>query len=238
VLGFAFSPTGKYLTIVEKGRARTIDADNPTKVLRPGPEAMPGVFWVEPDRFFTMYPTKGFSMTIDNGGLANPHQMRVHAIQGASDNLHFVAYGEETWICRTNPQGTMVWQNGRLPINVESTCVAFVPGALTFAVATVDKKIQMIDAITKTIVKSFENSNEKTSVLTFTPAGDRLLSAGDDGNVHIWDVGTGKEVHRFAAGSKGVASMVVIGDGKQIVTGGADGSIRIWAMPRAKIAKS
>ena len=116
--------TSKYLTIIEKGRARTVETDNPTKVLRPVRTAMPGRL-LEPDRFFTMYPMKAASITIDNGGLTNAHQMRVRAIRELSDNL-LVAYGEETWICRTNPQGGMDWRNGRLPINVESTCVAFV----------------------------------------------------------------------------------------------------------------
>ncbi len=63
--------------------------------------------------------------------------------------------------------------------------------------------------------------------VAFSPRGDRLASASDDGTVKIWDA-AGKEV-RTLRGHRGRALAVVFShDGARVASAGEDGTVRLW----------
>src|SRR5262249_11419148 len=59
------------------------------------------------------------------------------------------------------------------------------------------------------------------SMLTFTPDGKTLVTAGNDGVLRLWDAATGKEQQHVALGNRGqVASAAVTADGKTVALAG------------------
>ena len=62
----------------------------------------------------------------------------------------------------------------------------------------------------------------------FAPAGDRIVSGGDNGTVRVWDAASGAEfkVLRGHAGRVEAAGFAPAGD--RIVSGGQDGTVRLW----------
>lgn len=65
-------------------------------------------------------------------------------------------------------------------------------------------------------------------VVAFSPDGQRLVSAGEDGVVRVWDVEKGAELVSFANHQLRVRGAAWFPDGQQIVTGGDDHVVRVW----------
>jgi WD40 repeat protein len=64
--------------------------------------------------------------------------------------------------------------------------------------------------------------------VNFSPDGNRIVTAGDDGTVRIWDAVTGREL-KVLTGHQGVADSAAFSpDGRRIVSASADGTARVW----------
>jgi WD40 repeat protein len=72
------------------------------------------------------------------------------------------------------------------------------------------------------------HDHSRVTAVAFTPDGQRLVSAGDDGGVVIWDVATGNQVRRMIAHGGRVCALAVSQDGQRILTGGEDESAKWW----------
>jgi WD40 repeat protein len=78
--------------------------------------------------------------------------------------------------------------------------------------------------------------------VAFLPGGKSVLSAGEDGVLHVWEYPSGKELRHFGvdnAGQPGKGGVVVLGrgrgvpvalsrDGKIVAVCGADGAVRVY----------
>ncbi|MDX1416172.1 MAG: hypothetical protein R3293_18385 [Candidatus Promineifilaceae bacterium] len=62
---------------------------------------------------------------------------------------------------------------------------------------------------------------------SFSPDGERIVTAGDDGSVKVWDL-AGNELASLLGHTAAVQSASFSPDGQRIVTAGADGSARVW----------
>jgi WD40 repeat protein/serine/threonine protein kinase len=62
----------------------------------------------------------------------------------------------------------------------------------------------------------------------FSPEGDRIASAGDDGVVRIWNSRTGEIIKRIPAHDKAACSAAFHPDGRHLVSAGTDGFARVW----------
>ncbi len=62
----------------------------------------------------------------------------------------------------------------------------------------------------------------------FSPEGDRIASAGDDGVVRIWNSRTGEIIKRIPAHDKAACSVAFHPDGRHLVSAGTDGFARVW----------
>jgi WD40 repeat protein len=234
VHSIALTPSGRHLALGFKDTMKVVEVDNPT-VSRGLPigAALPGSFWVDDDRLFSLDGSKQYiDLISDNqGGGFIPYVVRISAIRGAPTRSRLVTLGEETWIIATNANGNPGARH-KAPLD-NSTTAVFSPRDGFVAVATADKKIALYNYQDQRVTMTFEGGSV-ASCLVFMPGGDRLLSGGDDGLVRLWDVNSGKEVRHFANGSKGVTSIALTPDAKQIVTGGSDGVVRVWTLPRDK----
>jgi WD40 repeat protein len=62
----------------------------------------------------------------------------------------------------------------------------------------------------------------------FSPDGERVMTASDDGTARIWDAGTGHESGSPLRHGSAVVSAAFSDDGSTIVTAAKDGTARVW----------
>ena len=225
IYGLAFSPNGRSLLIDFKAAHKVVDGDNPSIPRINLTPAVPGAFWLDNDQFSFMDDTKHLIHSLSKVGTHLPMSIRKNAIVSAPDRMHLVTLGEETWSFNMKDDGDVAAKHKT--VLEASTAATFSPKFGLVAVATANKKIGVYDYNRQIVALTLE-AGTITHCLAYSPNGDRLLSGGDDGVVHIWDVGAGKELRRFATGSKGVTALILTPDGKQVITGGSDGVIRVW----------
>jgi WD40 repeat protein len=244
VHSLTYSPNEQYLVVGFKDTMKVIDSNNPNSTLRlPTGAAWPGTYFADERAVVSFSPTSISSSTINGGASSGPNPARGNAILWSPTYFKVLVLGEQTWIFGSSdpppgfPRSPFPSQRNKTLLT-DSTCAAFSPAQQSAAVATADKKIQLLDLQSRSVTATFDGAPAVTRCLAFLPSGDRLLSGGEDGIVRIWDVATGKEVRHFSTGSKGISALILTTDGKQIITGGTDGIIRFWAMPRDKGTKS
>ena len=68
------------------------------------------------------------------------------------------------------------------------------------------------------------------SSVALDPAGDLLVTAGDDHVVRIWDARQGQVLRRLAAHTDWVQSAAFSPDGRTLATAGHDRRITLWAI--------
>lgn len=72
------------------------------------------------------------------------------------------------------------------------------------------------------------HSNDVTSIIaSFSPTGDLLVSAGDDGTICLWDL-QGKLLKTWKEEQSQILSISFSSDGQQFATAGQEGTVRVW----------
>jgi WD40 repeat protein/serine/threonine protein kinase len=64
----------------------------------------------------------------------------------------------------------------------------------------------------------------------FSPDGERIASASQDGFIKLWDASTGRELHSFLAHDKQARAVAFSPDGQFLASGGSDGTVKVWDM--------
>ena len=63
-----------------------------------------------------------------------------------------------------------------------------------------------------------------------TPDGSQMVTAGEDGSVHVWSMSSGEEVMVMEGHSYHVNGVAVTPDGTRVVSCGNDKTVRVWDM--------
>jgi WD40 repeat protein len=63
----------------------------------------------------------------------------------------------------------------------------------------------------------------------FSPSGELVVTASDDGTARVWEVGGGRSVALLSGYRGAVAAAAFSPDGRRIVTAGDDGAARLYA---------
>ncbi len=79
-----------------------------------------------------------------------------------------------------------------------------------------------------TVVSSYRGHLTSVRSLSWSPNGQRIISASDDKTVHVWDTSTGSNVYLYQDASDAVRSVAWSSDGMRIATGGGDALVRVW----------
>ena len=79
----------------------------------------------------------------------------------------------------------------------------------------------------RTSILDFRGHTDLISFCAWSPDGQYILSASDDGTLVIWDASNGAEMRRIIQGET-VSSCVWSPDGKRILSAPYDGKLKVW----------
>lgn len=77
-------------------------------------------------------------------------------------------------------------------------------------------------------------SDEDVDILSFSPDGRYLVSAGYSKAAQVWDVANGKEIVRMEHDIETIYVATFSPDGKRLLTAGEDHTVRIWEIATAR----
>jgi WD40 repeat protein/serine/threonine protein kinase len=75
----------------------------------------------------------------------------------------------------------------------------------------------------------------EVACVTFSPAGNRLASAGVDKTVKVWSTVTGRYLFTFRQHTARVNAVAFSPDGTRLASGGADGRVIVWDADSGKV---
>ncbi|HXH60154.1 MAG TPA: hypothetical protein VNI20_02220, partial [Fimbriimonadaceae bacterium] len=114
---------------------------------------------------------------------------------------------------------------------IHATAIAVAPKGGTFAVASEDKQIRIIDD--KTMQTKFQLAGHPMTpyAVAFSKDGRYLLSGDESARIWLWDARTGKKIREYprAKGhTRGIQALAFSPNGQQFASVGKDDVIKIW----------
>ncbi|MDQ1725908.1 MAG: hypothetical protein QOG52_2936 [Frankiaceae bacterium] len=228
----AFSPDGKQLVL-----GATVAGKPATGLLvfldsRTLARSLPPLTWAAPVAAVTVTASGVVVLTAD--GVVHP--VRTDGAPTAAEFPSGVQHpsGLEAdrsgrWLLTEGP--TSVWDTTtgrslRLPSGYPG---ALSPDGELEAVASGDG-VQVVGRGTGRLLHQLGGQAAPIEDLAFSPGGDQLASASDDGSVLVWSMKTGERLASLTGHSGRVNAVAFSPDGRTLVTGGFDGRTVTWAM--------
>ncbi|MFC1936352.1 WD40 repeat domain-containing protein [Chloroflexota bacterium] len=157
-------------------------------------------------------------------------------------NLDFSPDGKTLLASYERPQnviitwGTDTWQEtATFPHTAERTDyhdVLFSPDGLELVIATIEQEeIIFLNIATKEITKELTEHNRAAYQIAFSPDGNLLASAGDDGMFRIWDANTGESLKVFYIDQE-IGAVAFSPDGSLIAISIWTEGVIVWDIPR------
>ncbi len=106
--------------------------------------------------------------------------------------------------------------------------VAFSPRGEFLASATSNGPLQLWDARTGQVLRTFTGHRDGVSCVTFSPDGKHLVSGSRDRTIKIWEVQTAQEVRTLSGHADFVSCVAFSPDGQRLASASKDKTVRLW----------
>jgi WD40 repeat protein/predicted MPP superfamily phosphohydrolase len=134
------------------------------------------------------------------------------------------------WDARTGEAGCT--------IAADSACaVTFSVDGRSLYVTQIDGSINVADAKTGRVLRSFKGQTSTVDSAVFSPAGDTIASASSGGDIRVWDARRGDLLHTLAGPAAMGTSLAFSLDGDTLAAAAVDGSIRLWDARRGELLR-
>src|SRR5262245_20095571 len=109
-------------------------------------------------------------------------------------------------------------------------------GKLVVAGESFQGSLFLWDAMSGTLRNEIPGPKRGVNSVSLSPDGKTIVSAADDGELHLWDIATGQALGVPIKGSSGAITRVTFTpDSKAIISGDSKGTVRVWDAPNAWI---
>jgi WD40 repeat protein len=108
------------------------------------------------------------------------------------------------------------------------TCLAFSFDGNHVGAGSIDKVVDLWDAVTGEHIASLRGHSALVTSISFDQEGSRIVSVSKDGTVKLWDIPTGKELETLLGHEGGVTAVAMCPNGNCIVSGSEDKSVKLW----------
>lgn len=166
------------------------------------------------------------NLALSNQELAALQPQRAEALLAAcAPDLRRWEWHLARRLCREGPE-TIVGRSGD---QLES--VAFHPDGRRLAVGGGGKQgplLRLVDGQTGVILREFPGHGKFLHEVAFSPDGQRLGSASEDGTARLWDVESGRLLRTYAEHKQWVGTISFSPDGKRLATGSGESTVKIW----------
>jgi WD40 repeat protein len=150
------------------------------------------------------------------------HDSRIHSIAFAPDGQSIWTASDDRRVLHADLNGGALLLHDQHVANYSFWTVSFSPDR-----RRVCGQASLWDAETGEILLKLDNQHSE--VVTFSPDGNRLLTANPwDPLVRLWNVADGTLVRTFEGHASGIWSVAFSPDGRRILTGSEDRTARVW----------
>ena len=152
---------------------------------------------------------------------------RHHPIGDEIDQRHFEWYFLSAMVHRES------LKMGEAQDDIEA--IRFSPDRRWLAVAARDGKIRIYDPLSYKLRVTLDAGDQAVNDVVFMPGSEQLISAGDDGSLHLWDLATGVSWQKPIPAHEGhVHALVFDFRWNRLISAGDDGRICFWDLPLGK----
>ena len=110
------------------------------------------------------------------------------------------------------------------------------PDGGSFLSTSTDRTIKLWDMAGERLIRTVASHSDMARVATFLPDGERIVTAGDDGEIVLRDLADGSPQHVFSTKDHGrVNKIAVSADGGRMVSGHQAGTVLFWDL-RKRVA--
>lgn len=110
--------------------------------------------------------------------------------------------------------------------------IALMPDSTTMVTTDITGSITLLDIMTGTQLRTFDDARFRTATLALSGDGALLAAPMADGSIGIWSTASGHQLATLAGHTEPATALAFSPDGTWLASSSSDGTVRTWALTR------